>query len=221
LTTLSESDRTFPSHHLPSSPPAIISLPTVEREISSESHQSNELSRDNDRLNWSLLSPPPPNYLQLPNCPICLRRLINRVSHLNEGTADERDKLIIGPAFIGHGDRCRVCHIYSDTSSLVCPSSYPPPPLRVFRVSSLLSVAKNLQCLWLTRELMDLFAVWVHGLWEIYLTACQETFPSQRSCPPLLSLTIYSPFRSLLTGHPFSLELATGRSDPRHLNLLS
>jgi hypothetical protein len=149
--SLETSSSTSPTHisshqlsHLPSdsfpsfSPPAffsspLLSLPSVERGISSSSHHSTDLnhrdrdhggglaSGDTDHLPWSLKSPPPPNYLQLPNCPICLRRLINRVSQINDDTSDERnkDKLIIGPGFIGHGDRCRVCHIYSDTSSLV------------------------------------------------------------------------------------------------------
>lgn len=100
----------------PSSPPSMLTLPGLERGISSESHHSN--TKENDRLNW-VLSPPPPSYIQLPNCPICLRRIVSRVSHINEEESDESDKLIIGPSFIGHGDRCLVCHIYSDTSSSV------------------------------------------------------------------------------------------------------
>jgi hypothetical protein len=98
----------------------MLTLPSVERGISSESHHSNGQYRENEKSNWSSIrSPPPPSYLQLPNCPICLRRIVTRVSHINEETLDERDKLIIGPSFIGHGDRCLVCHIYSDTSSTV------------------------------------------------------------------------------------------------------
>jgi hypothetical protein len=114
-----EASNIFPSTtHFPSSPPSILTLPAVERGISSESHHSNG---PYERANWSssLLSPPPPSYLQLPNCPICLRRIVSRLSHVNEETLDERDRLIIGPSFIGHGDRCLVCHIYSDTSSTV------------------------------------------------------------------------------------------------------
>lgn len=128
--------------HLPSSPPtlsslSLISLPSAERVTSSEyqiNNNNNDMSNDinnnntntntntnTDRLNWSnLTSPPPPNFLQLPNCPICLRRIINRISHVDDDIEEsDIDKLIIGPAFIGHGDRCRVCHIFSDTSSQV------------------------------------------------------------------------------------------------------
>lgn len=112
----SESESTLLTH-FPSSPPTILTLPGLERAISSEYHHSNA-TRETDRLNWAL-SPPPPSYIQLPNCPICLRRIMSRVSHINEEESNERDKLIIGPSFIGHGDRCLVCHIYSDTSSSV------------------------------------------------------------------------------------------------------
>ena len=101
-------------------------MPSIERGTSSELQNNNnsttsiDYSREGDRLNWSILSPPPPNYLQLPNCPICLRRILNRISHIEDETNErDRDKLIIGPAFIGHGDRCRVCHIFSDSSSQV------------------------------------------------------------------------------------------------------
>lgn len=118
-----ESDLTF----LPSSPPtlssltSLTSLPSVERTISNELQNFDHSNRENDRLAWSnILSPPPPNYLQLPNCPICLRRIINRISHIDDDTNErDKDKLIIGPAFIGHGDRCIVCHIFSDSTSQV------------------------------------------------------------------------------------------------------
>jgi len=86
------------------SPSSANVMPTIPQETTAASIPSIP-----DDSSGSVLSPPPPAHLQLPNCPVCLRRISDKAS----GVCATQD-VIVGPDFTGHADRCPVCFIVSE-----------------------------------------------------------------------------------------------------------